>query len=229
MPEQTHDNGLPDDLDLYDEDADATDHLGDPDDFELEDWLKGAEPTRRSVDVYAAGNLVAEQDAIERQIKAHEAPAVRALGGDESEKLRREWRRVRDRILKSKMTVELRALSRERIREVTEDYRKKHKIRDEWMPVGRAAYDPIKVKKWDQEGQQKAAVLDSITALITPTGRRIEPAFKDDAQAEEFISKIGPAQWAMVEQAFEDAVSKSPVIGVDFSPASSSDDDGEES
>lgn len=210
----------------------SDDFLGDPEDFDLDQWLQGAEPTRRSVDVYAAGRLVAERDAIERQIKAHEAPAVRALGGDESTVLRRQWKAITERILASKITVELQAISRERIREVTEAYRKAHKIKDEWMPVPNRmgiVTDPIKMRKWDHEGQQKAAVLDSITALIHPSGRRIEPAFRDEAQAEEFIAKIGPAQWSLVEQAFEDAVGKSPVVGQDFSPASSSDDDGEES
>lgn len=216
-------------LSIPDPDETPTEHLGDPDDFALDEWLSGANPTHRSVDVYAAGKLVARRDELERQIKAHESPAVRALGGNPADDLRREWREVTDKILASKLTVEIRALSKERIREVTEEYRKARKIKDEWMPVGRAAYDPIKVKKWDHEGQQRVAVLDSIVALITPTGRRIEPAFRDDEQAAEFIAKIGPAQWGMVEQAFEDAVSKSPVVGVDFSPASSSDDDGEES
>ncbi|MFK5691278.1 hypothetical protein ACI3EY_16595 [Ornithinimicrobium sp. LYQ92] len=221
---------MSDSITIPDPDETPTDHLGDPDDFALDEWLEGADPTHRSVDVYAAGRMVAQRDDLERQIKAHEAPAVRALGGNPADDLRRQWRELTDKILASKLTVEIRALSKERIREVTEEYRKAHKIKDEWMPVGpRAMFDPIKMKKWDHEGQQQAAVLDAVVALVTRDGRRIEPAFRDAEQAQVFIDKIGPAQWSMVEQAFEDAVSKSPVIGVDFSPASSSDDDGEES
>lgn len=201
----------------------------DPDDFELDEWLEGASPTHRSVDVYAAGDLVAERDALERQIQALESPKVRALGGNPADDLRHAWREITERIIATKLTVVVQAIDSERIRKITEEYRKEHKIKDEWMPVGRSAFDPVKLRKWDNEGQQNACVRAAIVALITPSGKRREPAFRDDEQLDKFIDKIGPAQWGAISNAFDSAISESPVVGADFSPESSSDDDGEES
>lgn len=201
----------------------------DVDDFELDSWLDGAEVTRKSVDVYAAGRLVAERDELERQIQAVESPQVRALGGEPADELRREWKKITQKILDSRLTVVVQALSKDRIREITEVFRKEHKIKDEHMPVGRAAFDPIKLRKWDQEGQTDACVREAIVALKTPSGKVLDPPFSSEEQLDKFIAKIGPSQWSLITEAFENAVSKSPVVGTDFSPESSPDEDGEDS
>ncbi|MDO5502154.1 MAG: hypothetical protein Q4G67_03160 [Actinomycetia bacterium] len=200
----------------------------DVDGFDLDEWLEGAEPTTRTVDVYAAGSLVAERDDLERQIKALESPAVRTLGGNPADDLRRQWRELMDRILASKLTVHVRALSKDRSREVAAAYRKARGIKLSDAPTMKSMFDPVKIKRWDEEGQMDACTRAAIVKLVAPNGAVIKPPFTSDAQFETFQEKIGPAQWGMVREAYEEAVSKSPVVGVDFSPASSDDRDGED-
>lgn len=200
----------------HDIDPDATAPLGDDDldAFDLDAWIDGAVPTRRSVTVYGKAHLVARKDELEAELRALDSARVRAVGGDDDgqDDLRREWQDVMNQITGSKLTVTVQALSQERIDAATKAYRKRHKIESAWG----ASRDPEVWARFDAAGQERYAAYEAV----------VSPAFTSREQYDRFMEKIGPAQADVILDAWRKAMKNAAVVvSTDFSPRTSDDDD----
>jgi hypothetical protein len=197
------------------DETEPTEEFLDPQEFVLDDWINGAEPTERSCTVYAAGKLAARKDELEEEIRKQDRAGLRTLGGNSTDGLRKEWKDVSEKIVASKLTVRCRAMSKTRMREIAAEYRKAHKIKLEWS----LSRDPNVLEKWDYEGQENACVRASM----------VHPVIRDGEQFARFVDAIGPAQWDLIVETYRKAVQDSPAVGPDFSPVSSGSDDGQAS
>ena len=92
-----------------------------PQDFDVDAWLAGAERPARSVTVYQRAGLIAELDALEEQIRAAEADEVDgpSMGGGAA-KLRATYADLAQKFHESALTVRVQSLTNQEQAELLE-------------------------------------------------------------------------------------------------------------
>ncbi|MCW2132884.1 hypothetical protein [Arthrobacter sp. VKM Ac-2550] len=175
----------------------------DPTTFDVEAWLVDAHLPEESADVYKGGHIVAELSALKRRIENEEAVEdVERTAGDKAKlgKLEREYERLLKAFANSMLTVYVRALTGEEIR----DMRTKHEERAQGMT-------PVEANT--EFGYDLLAA--AIIGVKPAGGKRARVDFTPD-DVRKLEHSIGEPQLQLIMVARQRAQNSVPVVDADF-------------
>jgi hypothetical protein len=169
---------------------------GQPEQFDLAGWLAGVQPAERAVVVYQRPDLMAQADELTHAHQlAKRLPATdQSLGESSPAALAARLRELHSQLENSRLVIKLRALSADRLREITKQVRKQH-----------PAFTP--------EDQQDEATLQMIAESVKTPTLSLETA-------RQLRTALGTAQWNQVVNMFNEVCAGAVAIAVPFSPPS---------